>query len=180
MGTPLTDTQFAEQLATYARTAFRLEQQPAYNEPSEHGMVQRYVAGEPVDPAAESPGLAAWFTQVAEQTAAGKTMRRVRVHDDPPTDYQRFVRWLDRWNTQAGERIDYLTRAQATEIGLFPDVGADDWWLLDDNRLIVMRFDDQHRRILNLLETNPKIVAQARAWRDLAVRGVEKYATANH
>lgn len=179
MTTLLTDAQFSATLAEYERTAFRLEHQTAYTEPDEHGMVQRFLDGNPQNPT-ESPGLAAWFAQVAAQTAAGKTMRRVRVHDDPPTGYQRWLRWLDHWNTQAGERIDYLTRAQAEQIGLLPAAGPADWWLLDDARLIVMHFDSAHRRIRNYLETDPRIVAQACAWRDLAVHGVEMYATADH
>lgn len=97
-------------------------------------------------------------------------MHRVRVHEEPPNDYQQWERWIDPWNIAAGERIDYLTRQQARTIGLLPDAGNLDWWLLDDNRLIVMHFDAEHRRVLNELVTDPARVRQARMWRDLAIR----------
>jgi hypothetical protein len=62
-----------------------------------------------------------------------------------------------------------MTRATAHDIGLLPAAGNTDWWLFDDNRLILMHFDDAGHRIENEEETDAAIVAQARVWRDLAV-----------
>lgn len=168
MGTPLTDDEFAEQLRTFDHTAFRLELQLAYAEPSEHDTVAKFLAGDP-EPPTEVPGLAAWFKQVTELTQQGKQIERVRVHEDPPTDYQRWERWIGRWNVEAGETIRYLTRARAHEIGLLPAAGNVDWWLLDSSRLIMVRFDEVGHRISNELVTDPATVVQACAWRDLAV-----------
>jgi hypothetical protein len=166
--TALTQAEFSAALRTFDHTAFRLELQPAYREPTEQETVAKFLAGEPESPT-EVAVLRAWFDQVSELTSLGKRIERVRVHDDPPTDYQRWERWIGSWNIAAGETIRYLTRPHAHEIGLLPAAGTQDWWLLDSNRLIVMRFDDIGRRIHNELVTDSATVVQACAWRDLAV-----------
>lgn len=168
MGTALAAAEFARLLSTFESTAFRLELQPAYSEPSEHATVARFLAGEP-EPPTEVAGLQAWFEQIRRLAAEGRRVERVRVHEDPPTDYQRWERWIGAWNVEAGETIRYMTRARAYEVGLLPAAGTEDWWLLDENKLVVMRFDDQGNRIHNELVTDPARVLQACEWRDLAV-----------
>jgi len=168
----LSDREFGDALATYERTAFRLELQPEYREVSERHTVRQFLAGQP-EPPPTVPGLAAWYDQVAAQTAAGRRMERVRVHEDPPTDYQRWERWAGRWNVAAGERIRYMTRTRAHMVGLLPAAGAEDWWLLDGSRLIVMRFDADGQRIANELVTAPEAITQACEWWDLAVHNSE-------
>lgn len=165
----LSDDDWAEQLRRFDRTAFRFECQPAYAEAEEAETVRRFLAGSP-QPATEVPELRAWFEQVAGLVAHGRRIERVRVHDDPPTPYQRWVRWIDQWNAAAGEVIGYLTRASAQAAGLGPALTGVDWWLMDEQRLIVMRFDAVGRRVENELVDDPVRVAQACAWRDLAVR----------
>jgi hypothetical protein len=167
-GKRLTGEEFGELLRTFERTAFRLELQPAYNEPVERETVARFLAGDPEPPTAV-PGLAPWFDQVARLTAEGRRIERVRVHEDPPTPYQRWERWVGQWNIRAGEVIRYLTRAEAHEIGLLPAAGNVDWWLLDSSRVILMRFDDEQHLVESELLDDPVVVAQACAWRDLAV-----------
>ncbi|MGX7669886.1 DUF6879 family protein [Plantactinospora sp. DSM 117369] len=169
MPTLLTDVEFAEHLRTFTRTARRLELQPVYLEPEEEATVAKFVAGQP-EPPTEVPGLRSWFEQIAELTVAGKHVERVRVHEDLPTDYQRWERWAGQWNTAAGETIRYMTRTQAHAIGLLPAAGDVDWWLLDSELLIMMMFDGDGHRTRNELVADPLIVAQAQAWWDLAVR----------
>jgi len=163
------DVEFGHLLRTFDRIAFRLELQPVYLEDSEQATVAAFVAGHP-QPPTEVPYLQAWFDQVGDLTRAGKTINRVRVHDDPPTPYQRWERWIGRWNIEAGETIRYLTRAEAHDIGLLPAAGATDWWLLDDTRLLAMTFNGEGHRIRTQLVTDPTTITQACAWRDLAVR----------
>jgi hypothetical protein len=112
VGTALTGEEFADQFRRFEHTAFRLELQRAYREPSEAETVAKFLGGDP-EPPTQVDGLRAWFEQVAAQTREGKCIERVRVHEDPPTDYQRWERWIDRWNTEAGETIRYLTRPRA-------------------------------------------------------------------
>lgn len=167
-GQPLTGAEFSEALATFEHTAFRLELQPAYAEPSEAELVSAFLRGDP-PPATTVPELRDWYAQVAAQVREGKRVGRVRVQEDPPTDYQRFERWLDRWNLEAGETMRYMTRQRAHQIGLLPNAGTTDWWLLDSTRLIVMWFDGEGHRIQNILTTDPADVIKACKWRDLAV-----------
>lgn len=169
MTSGITDNEFGLLLRTFDRTAFRLELQPAYLEADEQATVARFAAGQP-QPPTEVPYLRAWFDQVRALAGEGKTIERVRVHDDPPTTYQQWERWIGRWNVDAGETMRYLTRDQAHKIGLLPAAGVTDWWLLDETRLIVMTFDDQGHRIDTRIQTNPDTITQACAWRDLAVR----------
>jgi hypothetical protein len=175
--TTLDPTEFAVQLRGFSYTAFRLELQRQYHEEGEPEAVAKFLAGHP-EPATANPGLRDWYAQVEQQTSQGRRVERVRVHDDPPTDYQRWERWIDTWNVDAGETIHYLTRDRAQEIELLPAAGtlnpsraagAVDWWLLDSNRLIVMHFDEVGRRLHNELVVDPAMVVQACAWRDLAI-----------
>lgn len=168
-GISLTEAGFGELLAGFEHTAFRLELQPAYAEPAEADLFAMFLAGQRPDPGTIVPSLRLWYEQVAAQTRDGKRMERVRVQEDPPTPYQRFERWLDHWNLQAGETMRYLTRARAYEIGLLPAAGNQDFWLLDSSRLIVMTFDTEGHRIENTLVTDPVAVVRAGKWRDLAV-----------
>lgn len=165
----ITDVEFDQLLRTFDHTAFRLELQPTYLEPSEQDTVARFVAGRAQDPT-EVPELRSWFEQVERLTREGRTIERVRVHEDPPTPYQRWERWIGKWNIAAGETIRYMTRTHAHEIGLLPAAEATDWWLLDSDRLITMTFDAEGRRTRNELVTDPSTITQACAWRDLAVR----------
>jgi hypothetical protein len=94
-------------------------------------------------------------------------MGRVRILAEPPTDYQSWELWAAPWHAQAGEQIGYLTRSQANALGLPTRY---DWWLLDEQAVIVMRFDETGRIAGKDLVTDPGIVAEHREWRDLAVR----------
>lgn len=166
MTRPLTADEFSAELASYAHTAFRLEQQPEYLVDMEGPLWDRWRAGD-MTPPTDTPAIATWLAKVATATAEGRRMTRVRVQEEPPTEYQQWQRWFDQWNTEAGEQIDYLPRSVATEIGLLPDAGPDDWWLLDSSRLLVLRFDGG-RVVGRELVTDPERVVKACAWRDLA------------
>lgn len=174
----ITDEEFWRQLAGYERSAWRFEQQPMYHVGYERRQFDDFLAGHP-EPPTKNRELGAWMAQVARQTSEGKTVGRVRVVDDPITDYQRWLRWVDRWNREAGETIDYLSRRHAREVGLIPAVGDQDWWLFDDRRLMLMHFDDIGRSVrVELLEDEPEIV-KAREFRDLAIRAAREESHAN-
>jgi hypothetical protein len=164
----ITSEEFTEALRTFRASAFRLETQPRYIEPVEQELLDRYLAGEFMAPDAV-PELAAWFAQVAAQSAAGQKMTRVRVQAEPPTPYQQFEQWADAWNIRAGETIRYMTESTAREVDLFPATEGKDWWLLDDTTLITFMYDEPGRRIGFDRTTDREQVAQAVAWRDLAI-----------
>ncbi|MEU4576047.1 DUF6879 family protein [Nonomuraea sp. NPDC023979] len=164
----LTANEFGEVLHEFEHTAFRLELQDAYQEPTETELFAAFLRQQPVPPTSV-PEFRQWYDRIADHVRHGKRVERVRVQQEPPTDYQRFERWLDTWNIGAGEIMRYLPRPAAFEIGLLPSAGRDDWWLLDSARLIVMQFDDAGRRIRTELVEDADTVLQACMWRDLAV-----------
>lgn len=164
----ITATEFADALRSFRASAFRLEVQPVYLEPVEQELLARFAAGEFMAPD-EVPELAEWFAQVSEQTAAGRTMTRVRVQTEPPTLYQQLEQWADPWNIQAGEEIRYMSEATALRVGLFPATEGRDWWLLDDAVVIQFAHDPAGNRLRYNRTTDQEQIARAAAWRDLAI-----------
>jgi hypothetical protein len=164
-GRSVSEDEFARMLATPERSRFRLEVQPAYTIGEEQPEFERFLAGRP-----RSPSEIAWWKDYLDQAAAltrrGVSVSRIRVVDQPPTGYQRWLIWADPWYAAAGETVRYLTRAMALRIGL---PMADDWELLDDARLVIMRFTGTGDLDGKALVTDPATVATYRAWRDLAV-----------
>lgn len=165
-------TEFWREFENFEHSAWRWEQQPAYYIGYEHEQFDKFLAGHP-EPPTESEDLGDWMRQVELHVGQGKTYGRVRVVETPPTDYQRWMRWMDRWNLAAGEDIKYLSRAGARNAGIIPTVGPDDWWLFDDRRLVLMHHDDIGRRIkVVAIEDEPE-VAKALEWRRRAIAAAE-------
>lgn len=169
-------TEFWQQLATYRNSAWRWENQPVYEITDEAASIDAFLANRPADPM-DDPYLAPWMRQVSEQTAAGKAIGRVRVLEEPPTDYQRWELWLDAWNTAAGEEIQYLTRTQARRLADHAPFGDADWWLFDDARVMIMHFDARGRRIRVELSDEPEDVAAAIAFRRQATATTTRHDT---
>lgn len=162
----LTDAEYREQFA-YKRGARRVELQPQYWVSGERASFEWFLAGKP-EPFPEIEGMRAWLDNAAKRKTAGISVERIRVHQDPPTDYQRWLRLLDPPYLAAGDRIDYLTTRQADMAGLL-GVAARDWWFFDDERLVVMTHDEEGRKIRSELITDEPELNRARAWWDLAV-----------
>lgn len=161
----LTGDAFGAIFRTSRRSAFRLETRDRYDVPSEHERVRRFLAGAPDDDYL----LAAhdWGAMTRAAAAEGRPFRRVRVVTVPLGDYSRYALWSAQGNLAAGEEIRYLDRGQADALGL-PVRPPHDAWLLDDERVAVLRFDDEDRLLGAELLTDPAAVEQHRAWRDIA------------
>lgn len=120
----------------YTREAFRLEVLRYYAVDSDGDEYRRYLAGE--DP---EPGFKEQFTKVlAQEHAEGKRRRRVHVLETPLNDYLRYeCEWGYVPNVAAGEEIKILDQTEM----LFPVEAVDDeFWLLDAEIAIVMRYGD--------------------------------------
>ena len=91
-----------------------------------------------------------------ELARQGKRIGRVRVLSEPPSDYQRWELWGTSWHIEAGEEIRYMSRRRAEQIGLPLEY---DWWLFDDERLIITRFTDAGEIAEKSLITDPAIIA---------------------
>lgn len=162
----LSEDEFLSALRTFSRSAFRLETRDSYAMDYERENFERFLAGSPVPPP-EVGWWKGWLDRVAQLGREGKTVSRVRVLAEPPTDYQRWLLWAAPWYAEAGEDIRYISRSRAARAGL---PLSDDWWLLDDTQVIVMRFTDEGAADGKMLVTDPDLVARYRAWRSIAVR----------
>ncbi|MFF0489943.1 DUF6879 family protein [Nocardia sp. NPDC004068] len=117
------------------REAFHLEVRDAYAVPDESEPFRKFLDGEPDDYVWFEP----WLQLVKDTTARGVAVTRVRVVTVPHTDYTRFSLAVTGLNAGAGEDIRYLPRHDAG------DVPADDFWLLDDNRVVFNLVDENGR-----------------------------------
>lgn len=166
MGQRLTADDFNSLFRYFTRTAFRLETQPVYTVAEEQDSFEQFLTGSP-QPVEQFPLFLAWLEQIRKLTDEGKRVERVRIMEEPPTDYQRWELWSEQYTASAGEHIGYLPRSTARSIDL-PD--TDDWWLFDNQRLARMRFDPDGVPLGGEITDDPEIVAQHRAWQDLAIR----------
>jgi hypothetical protein len=162
----LSRAEFESLFDTFAESAWRLEVQPAYDEPEEREPLQRWLAGEPDDLA----WMADWWAWIREITQAGKQFGRVRVVYDPPSDYQRYeLGVLTPPAVAAGEDIRVLPVVRARELQL-PDR---DFWLFDHARVAVLHFGPDGVAGAELIEdavaVRPFRDARDRAW-DASVR----------
>ncbi len=166
MGKRLTGDDFNNLFGYFTDTAFRLEVQPVYTVAEERQSFEEFLAGEP-RPVTEFAFYATWLDRIRTATAQGRRVERVRILEEPPTDYQRWEMWSGQYNLAAGEVIRYISRSRAVEIGL-PVI--DDWWLFDGRDLAVMRFGEHGEPMGGEVTSDPEIVARHRAWWDLAAQ----------
>lgn len=152
-------------LHDFVHSAFRLEAQPCYTVNDERAALDQFAQGHP-QPPGDYPWWQEWLDLVAGHTAHGRIVQRVRVLAEPPTTYQRWLLWGDRWHAEAGEQISYLSSRQAMAIGLPLDT---DWWLFDSDQVAVMRFAAGGAPAGIDLLTSEHAVRPYRGWRDLAL-----------
>ena len=124
-----------------------------------------FLAGRPLSPE-DLPWWERWLEEMQELTRQGKRISRVRVLSEPPTPYQRWELWGTPWHLEAGEDIRYISASAAAVLDI---PLTHDWWLLDDERLLVMQFAPDGQIQKRTLTTDPEIINQHRVWRDLAV-----------
>lgn len=128
-----------DEVRSVKHCACHLERQSFYA--IELDVFDRWLAGDR-SPPVDEPGFREWYDLVAGHVTSGRTVARVRVIDEPPTDYQNFELWCGQWNLSYGEALRSMPRSTAERIGLIrPHARPDDWWLLDRSRLMVMPFD---------------------------------------
>ncbi len=91
-------------LERFQRTAWHLERQPFYN--VDLDTVGAWRDGDRTPPAERWPAFASWRALVESHVAAGRTVERVRIETEPPTEYQLWERWLAGvHNIPAGETV---------------------------------------------------------------------------
>lgn len=143
------------------RTAYRLEVRTSYGIPEEDEPYRRFLAG-------DDPGLdwfEPWLNLMREEIGKGKRVERVRLVDDPPSDYLRFELWGTPYNLAAGEDIRYLQRGKPAGGIVLP---AYDYWLFDSQTVARLQFGDHDHFLGVTLSDDPADVLRHVQWRDAA------------
>ena len=145
-------------LACSSKRAFHLEQRDTYNVAAEDEPFGRWLRGELDD----YTWHADWLNFLRQAMATGVQIQRVRLASIPHTDYIRWGLAVSPLNIEAGEDIRYLPRHLTTDIEL-PD---EDYWLLDDDTLILSVFSDDGRTGGFACESSPELLSQCLVVRD--------------
>ncbi|QMU78585.1 hypothetical protein GXW83_25630 [Streptacidiphilus sp. PB12-B1b] len=143
----------------FEHTAWRWETRRAYGVAAESDALRAFLRGEDVS----DPGRP-WLALMRQLREQGKLVGRVRLVDDPPTDYQRFLLADVTDSVEAGEDIRYLQRAEAQRRGL-PEY---DFWIFDSHTIGIFRFDGDRSLGMALTE-DPAEVLRGCQIRDAAV-----------
>ena len=115
----------------FSREALHLEMRDLYAA-ADHGRFRTWLAGEPLDPAAEEEWWRPWREMMRGHREAGRTLRRLRVVSEPVTDYIWFE-WRDADElVKAGEDVRWLPRQQASGL-LLP---GNDLWSFDAETVV--------------------------------------------
>lgn len=143
----------------FQRSAWRLETLDLYDSPQTRERMARFAAGEPIDPRPREH----WLAMLRDGRAAGRTVGRVHVLGSL-NDYLRYEIACYEQNAAAGEDIRLMPRSRAADLGL----PGFDFWLLDDEIAMVMKFGERGVFIGAEFVTDPQFVGQCRRWRDVA------------
>jgi hypothetical protein len=140
------------------RRAFHLEMKEEYHVEEEDEEFRRFLAGETREPDLGSD----WRDHIRDAASAGCAMQRVRIVSEPLNDYARFLLAHAAGSVAAGEDIRYLPRDKAAGI----DLPAEDCWLFDDSKLVLVLFPGDGRRYGMHTVEDPELTARYVAVRD--------------
>jgi hypothetical protein len=149
---------------SFRSDVFRLEALPAYAG-EEDDRLEAFYSGRPLPE--RSVRTEPWLARIALTTITEyKSWLRVRVVDEPMTEFQRYQLEPYRESQAAGEQIRIVTRAALGDVG-------PDFWLFDagtaDARGIVMHYSDDYRWLGADLVTDPATLAELDRRRQAAV-----------
>lgn len=136
----MTPEEFDALFDSFRHTVARLETLPAYDVGgSEAARIQAFREGRPRP--LRSVATDPWLARIAVSTVtAAKQWIRVRVVDEPLTDYQRYQLASYRESQAAGEQVAITLRSFVGDAG-------PDFWLFDegepDAHAVVMSYDGQ-------------------------------------
>jgi hypothetical protein len=146
---------------------FRLETLQAYDVDVEHESFAEFLRTGRLD----SPGDVEWRAMISGHVAAGRSLRRVHVVEEPLTDYVRYEIAEYVRNHDAGEDIRLLP----VPVGEWPEglPHATDFWLLDDGQPTesawAMEYDDAGRFLGVARVEDADLIDTYRQWRDTAL-----------
>jgi hypothetical protein len=157
----------ADPFATFTASAWRLETLPQYLVDVEADRFAAFRAGRPLPP--WPAASVEWFAGIADQVAAGKRWGRVRVVDQPLSDYTRFELECYADNVQAGEDVRIAERADHPELA---DL-REDFWLFDAEGprpvVLLMRYDAEGHWLGYWRTEDLDVIGECRRRRDIAI-----------
>ena len=129
----LSAEQFDSLFDEFTTSSVRLETLPAYNVGgAEEKRLTAHRLGQPRP--LRNVRTDRWLARIATDTIlSGKQWTRVRVVDDPLTDYQRWQLNSYRESQAVGEQVLIARRAEVGDVG-------PDFWLLDQRLVVVMHY----------------------------------------
>jgi hypothetical protein len=131
-------------LAGFRTSAFRLECRQHYDNPAERAWYARYLQTGRVP--VFTPDNDSWCQRVAEARASGKTVQRVHLIREPPSDYVRFELECQRASIAAGEDVRVVVLPDNPEHPpLAHDGHLEDFWLFDDETVVALDYDPEGR-----------------------------------
>lgn len=157
-------------LHTTRLKAFKFEQRDSYLVEEDQHILDAWLRGD----APADQGLELWLELMRELTSSERAVRRVRVVTLPPTDYIRFEASAVPASAKVGEDIRYIDRADAA------DLPGHDFWLIDDQQLMTLRFDDRGAPLPHELTDDPDAIGRHQAWARLAWPRATPYAAFAH
>jgi hypothetical protein len=156
--TVVSGAEFFELFQRFTRSARRLESRSHSYVEEEQPRYRAFLAGEL--PETCGGEASAWTEMVSRQTAAGRPFQRVRVMDQPLSDYNRYLLYRTPYNLAAGEDIRYLDRDQANRLDL-PD---HDFWVFDSEIVCLLRFTADGRPIGHDVIADRELAARHEEW----------------
>lgn len=136
----LSEDQLETLFSTFKRSAFRLETLDYYGVEHDMEELDKYLAGEPLSPVLPED-VAAWRERITAWVAEGKRYYRVHVVQSPLNDYLRFeCEWGYAYTQKTGEEIFILDTAERPRP---EDLPGEDFWLLDDTKVLLMHYDEE-------------------------------------
>jgi hypothetical protein len=152
-------------LHNFKRSAFRLECLPEYKVPQEEEWWAAFRRDGSLPEL--TPENDAWLKLVHTHIQRGCSIQRVRVVSHPPTDYERFELALYSASVKAGEDIRIAGSSLVSPVaGEGRRTDMPDFWLFDDQLVVVLRYDREGRFIGT---EQAKDVVPYRRMRDLAL-----------
>lgn len=155
--------EFGRLFETFEHTAWRLETRRGYASDREDPTYLEFVETGAITLDYDDD----WSRNIRRQVLAGKTVGRVRIVDEPPTEGQLFLLADSPRSTAAGEDIRCLPRGEA-DARLLP---AEDFWIFDSRLVALLNFDGQD--VFHDVEiiTEPAEVLRYCQLRDVATHG---------
>jgi hypothetical protein len=152
----VTPEEFDALFEAFRHTVARLETLPAYDVGGQEA-VRLHAFREGLPRPVRSVSTDPWLARIAITTVtAGKCWTRVRVVDEPLTDYQRYQLASLREAQAVGEEVLLVQRSA--------DVAGPDFWLFDENEpdahAVVMLYSEQGQWLGADLVTDPREVRE--------------------